>query len=527
MTTTAAPAQQPVATARIPRTVRALIGLLAATAAIGSGQLVAALVAPASAPFFAVADTVIRLSPPWLTEFGKSLGPVLDKLLLQVGVAVAVAAVAALAGIVSRRGPGPGLAIIGGLGLAGLAAVVAAPAFGLADLVAPIVAAAVGLAVFALLHGLARTARAGRPTGAGVPRRALLIGASAAVGAVSLGAWTGGLLLAGGTGIEDSRRALTARLAAARLTERAPAIPDGAAFPELGTPTFLTPNPAFYRIDTALRIPSTTAAAWRMRVHGMVERELTLTVDDLLARPLVERTVTMTCVSNPVGGDLVSTANFVGVDLREIFLDAGVRPGADQVFSTSLDGWYTGTPTDVVMEPDRGAMLALGMNGEALPPEHGFPVRMLVPGLYGFVSATKWLADIELTTFGAKQGYWLERRWAQRAPIKTQCRIDFPRGFATVAAGRVMVAGIAWAQPSGISRVEVRMDGSPWREATLSTEVNGRTWRMWKAEFDLSPGNHTVQTRATDMAGTTQPETRAEPIPDGASGWPATIFTAA
>ncbi|MEJ3651472.1 molybdopterin-dependent oxidoreductase [Actinomycetes bacterium KLBMP 9759] len=506
------------------RGVRALVGLLAATAAIGSGQLVAALVAPASAPFLAVAEAAIRLSPPSLVELGKSLGPVLDKLLLQVGVAVAVASVAALAGVASRRGPTPGLVVIGGLGAAGLAAVATAPAFGLADLVAPAVATAVGLGAFGWLYGLASAE--GTP-GEGVSRRTLLLGASTAVGAASLGAWTGGALLTGGNGIEDSRRTLTARLAAARLVERAPAIPEGAAFPELGTPTFITPNPAFYRIDTALRIPSTTAAEWRMRVHGMVERELTLTVDDLLARPLVERTVTMTCVSNPVGGDLVSTANFVGVDLRKILLEAGVRPGADQVFSTSLDGWYTGTPTDVIMEPDRGALLAIGMNGEALPPEHGFPVRMLVPGLYGFVSATKWLADIELTTFTAKQGYWLQRRWAQRAPIKTQCRIDFPRGFTTVAAGTVAVAGIAWAQPLGISRVEVRMDGSPWREATLATQVNGRTWRMWKAEFELAPGSRTVQVRATDTAGVTQPETRAEPIPDGAAGWPATIFTVA
>jgi molybdopterin-dependent oxidoreductase-like protein protein len=260
-------------------------------------------------------------------------------------------------------------------------------------------------------------------------------------------------------------------------------------------------------------------------VHGMVDEPLVLTFDDLLARPLVERTITMTCVSNPVGGPLVSTANFIGVDLREILLEAGVRPGADQVYSTSTDGWYTGTPTDVVMEPGRGALLAVGMNGEALPPEHGFPVRMVVPGLYGYVSATKWLADLELTTFDAAPGYWLERGWAQRAPIKTQSRIDTPRGFAAVPAGRVTVAGIAWSQPTGVGTVEVRVDGGPWQRAELATEVNHVTWRMWRTEFTLAPGSHTVQTRATDLAGATQTEERAEPIPDGASGWPATIFT--
>ena len=318
---------------------------------------------------------------------------------------------------------------------------------------------------------------------------------------------------------------MTERLAAAQLVERAPAIPAGAAFPELGTPTFLTPNPEFYRIDVALRIPSQAADDWSMRIHGMVDNEITLTFDDLLNRPLVERTITMTCVSNPVGGNLISTANFIGVELRDILLEAGIRPGADQLYATSTDGWYTGTPTDVVMEQDRGALLAIGMNGEALPPEHGFPVRMVVPGLYGYVSATKWISDLEVTTFGAKPGYWLERGWAERAPIKTQSRIDTPRGFASVPAGRVTVAGIAWSQPTGLGAVEVRMDGGAWQEAELSTEVNYDTWRMWRTDFELAPGSHTVQTRATDRAGRTQTESRADPIPDGASGWPATIFT--
>jgi DMSO/TMAO reductase YedYZ molybdopterin-dependent catalytic subunit len=202
-----------------------------------------------------------------------------------------------------------------------------------------------------------------------------------------------------------------------------------------------------------------------------------------------------------------------------------VRPGADQVHSTSVDGWTTGTPTDVVLEPGRGAMLAIGMNGEALPPEHGFPVRMVVPGLYGYVSATKWLTDIELTTFGDRRGYWLERGWAQKAPIKTQSRIDAPRGLASVPSGRVTVAGTAWSQPTGISAVEVRVDDGPWQRAELSDEVNLRTWRMWRTTFDLSPGSHTVQSRAVDRNGVTQTEIRTEPIPDGASGWPAIIFT--
>ncbi len=505
------------------------IGLLSVGAALGLGHLVASLVAPGSSPFFAVSDVVIRLSPSWLIEFGKSLGPVLDKLLLQGGVAVGVAVLGAVAGLSSRRHRRPGLLVLGSLGTAGLLAVVSAPAFAPLDLLAPITALAAALGVFAGLHGLAgHEYRAPSRSGgeSEMPRRRVLIGSSVAVGLVSFGAGAGGAALLGDRA-GDSRELAAGRLAEVELVERAPAIPNGAAFPESGTPRFLTSNADFYRIDVALQIPNQTASAWRLRVHGMVDRELTLTYADLLARPLVERTITMTCVSNPVGGDLISTANFTGVELRDILLEAGVRPGADQLFSTSIDGWYTGTPTDVIMEPGRGALLAVGMNGEALPPEHGFPVRMVVPGLYGFVSATKWLADIELTTFDAKQGYWLQRGWAERAPIKTQSRIDYPRGFATVPAGRVTVAGIAWAQPTGINAVEVRMDGGPWQVAELSTEVNRNTWRMWRSQFDIGPGSHTVQTRAIDRNKTRQPEQRTDPIPDGASGWPALIFTAA
>jgi DMSO/TMAO reductase YedYZ molybdopterin-dependent catalytic subunit len=498
--------------------------LLAVGAALATGHLVAALVAPGSSPFFAVADTVIRLSPSWLTEFGKSLGPVLDKLLLQVGVGAVLVVVALAAGVASRLRALPGMVAIAVLGLLGLLAVVFGPAFGPSDLAAPVASIVVGLAVFALLHGLARLTRldADAPDGSGVSRRGVLIGTSVAVGAGALAAAGGGVLLGG---IGDSRGMVTARLARAQLTERASAIPAGAFFPELGTPTFVTPDPEFYRIDVALQIPSQRASDWSMRIHGMVDNEFDLTFDDLLARPLVERTITLTCVSNPVGGNLISTGNFIGVDLRELLLEAGVQPGADQIYSRSIDGWYTGTPTDVVMEPDRGAMLVVGMNGEALSPERGFPVRMVVPGLYGFVSGTKWLADMELTTFAAEQGYWLERGWAQKAPIKTQSRIDSPKGFSTSPAGVVTVAGIAWSQPTGISKVEVRMDGGPWVEAELSDEVNTRTWRMWRTDFDLAPGSHTVQSRATDQNGVTQTEVRADPIPDGASAWPATIFT--
>ena len=526
MSTTAAPPEHATDHARpaeIPRGLAALIGVLAVAAALGVGHLVA-LVAPGSSPFLAVGDTVIRFSPQWLTEFAKTTFGTADKPILLGGMAVVIAAVAAVAGLLSRRSARPGLAVVVVLGLVGLAVVVASPTFGPLSVLAPLASIVAGVGSFAWLHRLASRSALARSGGPEVSRRSVLIG-TAAVGAGAVVAGGGGVLLA--PSIDQSRARVTARLAAASLAETAPPVPAGAAFVESGTPPFLTSNAEFYRVDTALSLPLQSEQTWSLRIGGMVDRPLSLNFDDLMARPLVERTITMTCVSNVVGGPYISTADFVGVELRDLLLEAGVQPGADQVLSTSLDGWTAGSPTDVIMEPGRGALVAVGMNGEALPAEHGFPVRLIVPGLYGFLSATKWVTDIELTTFAADQGYWLQRGWGQFAPIKTQSRIDFPKGLSTQPAGRLTVAGIAWSQPTGIGRVEVRMDGGEWQDAELAEEVNTRTWRMWRTDFELAPGSHTVQTRATDRNGVTQTEMRADPIPDGASGWPATIFTVA
>jgi DMSO/TMAO reductase YedYZ molybdopterin-dependent catalytic subunit len=261
-----------------------------------------------------------------------------------------------------------------------------------------------------------------------------------------------------------------------------------------------------------------TASDWQLHIHGMVDKEINLSFADLMARPLVERTITLLCVSNEVGGPYISTTNFIGVDLRQILLEAGVSPDAEMVLSTSSDGWTCGTPTDVLLEPDRGALLAVGMNGEALPAEHGFPVRMVVPGLYGYVSATKWVVDMEVTTFDRRESYWVQRGWAEQAPIKTESRIDVPSRD-TVAAGPLVVAGAAWSQPVGIAKVEVRMDAGAWQEAELATEVNPVTWRMWRTTFDVPPGTHLFQVRATDHNGNTQTEQVRDVVPDGATGW--------
>jgi DMSO/TMAO reductase YedYZ molybdopterin-dependent catalytic subunit len=223
----------------------------------------------------------------------------------------------------------------------------------------------------------------------------------------------------------------------------------------------------------------------------------------------------------------VSTANFIGVPIRELLLDVGVKPGSDQLMSTSVDGFTAGTPVDALLDERRGALLAIGMNGEPLPIEHGFPARMVVPGLYGYISATKWVVDMELTTFDAKQGYWIPRGWAARAPIKTQSRIDNPRAQSTVPAGRCAVAGVAWAQTVGIDKVEVRVDGGPWQEAELATEVSVNTWRMWRATVELDRGEHWLECRATDRAGNLQTGQRAAPAPDGATGWHGVVCSVA
>jgi DMSO/TMAO reductase YedYZ molybdopterin-dependent catalytic subunit len=302
-----------------------------------------------------------------------------------------------------------------------------------------------------------------------------------------------------------------------RLTvaEPAPHPPGNAQFP--GTSSFVTSNADFYRIDTALTVPRMTAEGWHLRVHGMVDRELTLNYEDIRGRRLIERPITMACVSNDVGGSLVSTAYFIGIPLRDVLEEAGVHREADQLLSTSVDGFTAGSPLDTVLDPGRGALLAIGMNGEPLPQEHGFPARLVVPGLYGYVSATKWLTELELTTFAAQAGYWISRGWSERGPVKTESRIDSPHDGSTVPT-RFTVGGVAWAPSVGVDRVEVSADGE-WHTAELGADVSVNTWRTWRVRLDLPAGDHELAVRATDRTGATQTSRYAPPEPNGASGW--------
>lgn len=477
-------------------------GVAAVASALAAGHLVAGLLNPAASPFYAVGGTAIDLTPTPVKDFAVRTFGTYDKLVLLGGMGLALLLVGAVAGLVSRRRRWPGVALAVLVGGLGIAAVLARPETTFVDVLAPTASLVAGVAVFLWL----------RATGSYVEgrRRFLYVLAGAGVAGV------GGQLLAERVDVEGSRSAVGDLVPA----EPAPPIPPGVDF--AGTPRFITSNRDFYRVDTQLNVPRLRAEDYVLRVRGAVSRELSLTYNDIRRMRLVERTITMTCVSNEVGGPYVSTANFVGLPLRDILTQAGVQPGAEQVFSTSVDGWTAGTPVDDVL--DRG-LLAIGMNGEPLPAEHGFPARMVVPGLYGFVSATKWVVDMELNRFSDKQAYWVRRGWGQRAPIKTQSRIDAPAGFATVGPGRTTICGVAWAQTRGIAKVEVRADNGPWTPAELATEVSADTWRMWRAELDLAAGLHTVECRATDRTGYTQTDERVAPIPDGATGWHSTTFT--
>jgi DMSO/TMAO reductase YedYZ molybdopterin-dependent catalytic subunit len=330
-----------------------------------------------------------------------------------------------------------------------------------------------------------------------------------------------GRLLAERTSVTQARASL--RLPAP--THAAPRLPAGYNLPVPGLSSFITPNGSFYRVDTAIVLPEVAPSSWQLRVHGMVAREITINFHQLIRRPLTADYITLTCVSNPVGGPYVGNALWLGASLASLLREAGIRAGAEQLLCTSVDGFTSGTPVQTVMD-GRDAMLAVAMNGTALPVEHGFPVRMVVPGLYGYVSACKWITDINVTTW-ADYAYWSqpEQGWAQQAPIKTESRIDVPSGGSTLKAGRAPVAGVAWAQHKGIAAVEVRVDSGPWNEARLSAVPDIDCWRQWVWDWDATPGNHMIEARATDATGYTQTALQEPPPPNGASGYPSVSVT--
>ena len=500
----------------------ALSGVVAAGAALAVGELVAAVTAATPSPLIAVGTAVIDLAPPGSKELVVALFGTNDKPALNLVVTLAVLAAGALIGLVARRSLAAASILVVALVGVGTAAALRDPTGSPTYvLLSAALQAGAGLLALELLMGAARPGAvrdtSGTSDAGDAGRRGFLVRAGA-LGALSLvGYFVGRAML-------DTRAFATAS-AGVRVpdpVDPAPSIAPESSLDIAGITPLVTPNEDFYRIDTALVTPAVGVDGWTLRVHGMVDREVVLTFDQLVELPLVERHVTIACVSNEVGGDLIGNARWTGVRLTDVLDMAGVQPGATQIVPRSVDGWAAGFPTEWVTDParPRDALIAVRMNGEPLPAAHGFPARLIVPGLYGYVSATKWLKEIELTTMEAFDSYWVPRGWAKEAPILTQSRIDLPRRDALVRAGdTVQVAGVAWAMDRGVSKVEVQVDDGAWQPATLAAPLGPQTWVQWRHAWPAVAGRHTFRVRATDGDGVVQEERVTPPDPDGARGY--------
>jgi DMSO/TMAO reductase YedYZ molybdopterin-dependent catalytic subunit len=530
----------------------ALAGLVSAGVALGAGELIAGADDGLASPVEAVAGEVINRVPRSVERFAIETFGSNDKLALVIGILAFSAAFGIALGVVARRRPR-----VGALGLAAFAAVgVLASAVGpRASLTAglpSVVAGLVGVACLGSLvsraprraatlpsaagNGYASPATsatsaapaapaappAATPLRGGVASRRAFLGMTAAVTAAGAFAAAGGRALRSRFSAAESRANVVLPAAA----RPGPPLPPRGAGVEVGVPgvaPFVTPNADFYRVDTALVVPQVRAEDWALAVTGMVDEPFELTFDELLGRDLIEADITMTCISNLVGGDLVGHARWLGVLTRELLDRARPRAGADQLVGRSVDGYTCGFPLSAAY--DRDCIVAVGMNGEPLPLKHGLPARLVTPGLYGYIGSTKWLTELEVTTFDAFDQYWVRRGYADRAPIKTMARIDTPRSLERVAAGPVAVGGVAWAQARGVEAVEVRVDDGPFRPVQLADALNRDSWRQWRFDWDAVPGRHTLTVRAVDGGGETQTETRADIVPDGASGWMSLVVT--
>jgi len=545
-----------------------VVGIVTALVSLGVAQLVAAVLAsPIGAPIDAVGALSIDHSPAAVKNFAISTFGSSDKTALVWGIRVVLLILAAVVGVLAVRALWRGMVGLAVLTAVGVYAALVRPTSTATDALPSLVGGAVAAAALWYFSGLARRSLTGavppeedrrpasgappvdwtpapapgRPpadratqrgpsaapeqpawTGAdpGPDRRRFLV-SSAAVAAGSLIAYVGGSWLA-------SRRDVSAAAQALRLpraSRPAPPLPPGTDLKIGGLSSFVTPNGSFYRVDTALVVPEVLPSQWQLRIHGMVSKEIVLSFADLLKRPLIEDYVTLCCVSNPVGGPYVGNAKWLGASLRSLLQEAGVKAGASQLLCTSSDGFTSGTPVETAMD-GRDALLAVGMNDTPLPVAHGFPARLVIPGLYGYVSACKWLVDIEVTTYRAARAYWVPRGWSAQGPVKTESRIDVPGIQNSVQnGGTVPIAGVAWAQHKGIDAVEVRIGGGPWQQARLASVPGIDSWRQWVYDWNVNvaPGNHLVEARATDATGYTQTSLVAPPEPNGASGYPSVL----
>jgi DMSO/TMAO reductase YedYZ molybdopterin-dependent catalytic subunit len=489
----------------------ALAGVAAVAFGLGVAELVAGLLAPRASPVLVVGSLMIDLAPPWAKDTAIALFGTGDKAALLVGIGIVLVALAGFAGWLHSVRPLLARLLIVAGGVFGIVAAMTREGSSLLD---AIPATAAMVAAVLALAAIQKRAPAEKPRDGDLSRRRFLGWAG---GATAIGA----LAAAGGFALQTGARAVTAVRETFTLptpATTAPPVPAGAELGIDGLTPVITPNADFYRIDTALQVPNLNPAEWSLRIHGLVENEVVLTWDELVGLPLEESHTTLMCVSNNVGGDLIGTALWLGYPIRELLARAKPAGSADMVLSRSSDGFTASSPIEALTD-DRNAILAVGMNGEPLPLEHGFPVRMVVPGLYGYVSATKWVTELEVTRFDAQTAYWTDRGWSEKGPIKISSRIDLPSG--PVPVGDVVVAGVAWHQHTGIAKVEVSFDDGPWREAELATAISADTWVQWRYLWQADQGLHRIRVRATSVDGEVQTGEEQGVIPDGATGYAA------
>ncbi len=535
VTATHVPADPTAEVVLAPRWAGAVVGLVAAACGLGAAELLVGIATGLRSPVVSVGDRVVDNVPTVVKDWAIEVFGTSDKAVLLGGVLVLLGAAAAGIGVLAvRLGLGAGLAGVAGFALVGAVASLGRGGDGVGAVVPSLVAGVVAAVVLTVLtrqvaavswpmpgrrsDGTPPPPDDPSPTrrvGPADDSRRRFIGTAAAMGAGA------GVAVATGRWLRQRGVAAAERLATVLPKAVRPLgpVPAGADLGVPGAVPFITPNADFFRIDTALSIPQVDPRSWNLTVSGRVDRPLSITYEELLDRPMVEADITLSCVSNEVGGSLVGNARWLGCRLDDLLDEAGIDPSADQVVGRSVDGFTAGFPTALL--DGRDALVAIGMNGEPLPIRHGYPARLVVPGVYGYVSATKWLSEIELTRFDEFEGYWIPRGWAAEGPIKTQSRIDTPTSGKILTAGeKVVVAGVAWAPTKGIERVEVQVDDEPWAEAELGEQYTDTTWRQWSYEWTPTDVRyHQLRVRATDGTGETQTEQRTQMAPDGASGW--------
>ncbi|MCU1513820.1 MAG: oxidoreductase [Microbacteriaceae bacterium] len=510
------------------------MGVSAAAVVLGVAEVLSLFFGTAGSPIFAVGSLVIDLVPPGVKDMVIALFGTGDKAALLTILGIVIVVLAGLAGILEARRPPLGIVVFGVAAVLAVVAVVTRAGASGFNGVPTVVGAVVGVVLLRIgIQRLERwrvfeekrssvVTRSGSVArGPQLERRSFL----------SLAIVAGGIAIAAGAGARVFNSMTTAvtearsKLKLPKATVAADPVPAGAELGLDGLTPYVTPNSEFYRIDTALQVPSVDADKWKLKITGMVENEVEIDFAELLALPLEEHMATLACVSNDVGGDLIGNALWLGYPIRELLKRAVPKAGADMVLSTSIDGFTAGTPLAVLQDEGTEALLAVGMNGEPLPLAHGFPVRMVVPGLYGYVSATKWVVQMEVTRFADAQGYWTPRGWDAKGPVKLSSRIDTPRDGARVGSGEIAIAGVAWDQHVGVASVDVKVDDGPWLPTTLADSVSADTWRQWVYRWTPTKGSHDIFVRATNVEGDSQNEAYRPPDPNGSEGWHSVTVT--